>query len=1158
MSSARFEKVIKNLKKREISLEEFCAFLSLVQEQKYFELTQHLEKRKIPLKKYLAFLEKNKTKISPPSPHYLMRIERIGIRLLALSKIPINELNQLLQQIPNEQLSHQYLLKELLKKRVIQLQDFIEFEQADWTEVLKSPYQLRNIQGKPEFYLKVEKEASLGPYQLLEELGRGGMGVVYKAYHPGLNQTFAIKIIIAGEQLHETRLKRFHREVQALARLNHPGIVQIFSSGEEGNKHYFVMEYVNGTSLKEAMEKKTMRERLKILQQVLDALAHAHSQGIIHRDLKPQNIFVTQEGVPKIGDFGLAKDIQLDSKSMKLTRTGALLGTPHYMAPEQTLGEIEKQDHRTDIYALGVCLYQLLTQKLPFEANQLPLLLQKIQTEEPLPPSYHCPGLHRDLNTITLKALAKQPEARYSTAKEFAHDLERFLSGYPILARPVSFWKHGTKWIQRNRTSFLGGMIVGFVVIFLLSFLSWQKYQEQKQQRDTFYAKAQTLYQEAQNISSKESYAKKKKIQLFLNAFHLLNQALLWENKNTTVLQLKWDIGCALIPLACESYAFPLASYIAYEIQSIPSRAEVEKQQLWKNIYVAQQQLKIKQTTQLERWLQQLPFLEVQEKLRDVAIFEISRMTDEKVFQRLLLLLDEATSYFFQESALQDAKNKFYLILISALGRQENPKAGEPLFVALKKMDQKVFNLPLSKRRPQDLEFMVALVDALRHSKARGYALELQKMRFRSGFYSTFWDGTEFAFRQMVRAEQADQSPLQKEGDAYQNRAFAKISQKDVQGALSDYATALTLEPKNAEFYHNRAYIYGESGDLESAIRDLSQAIELNPQYALAYSSRGAMKYAKGDLLGCIEDCSKALEIDDQLAYAYGNRGFARYDLGDVHRAIADFDIAIEYNPQLPKAYYFRAMAKKNLKRYHDAIQDYTTSIQLNPKFAMAYAYRADTWFELQQIDQAIEDYSRALQLNPQLLLAYNARGYAKHQKGDLDGAIQDYNATIQRDEKFFLAYGNRGDAKRQKGDFQGAIEDYTLTIRLNPDLAIAYHNRGLARNALKDRLGAIQDFSLAIQKNSQYVLAYNNRALARVQENDFDGAIEDYTQALKITPNDFNLYVNRATALLKKGDILKAKSDVRKVFQLTRDLSDPRIQEVRRELLRLFPDLND
>lgn len=287
-------------------------------------------------------------------------------------------------------------------------------------------------------------------YQIQGELGRGGMGVVYKAFQTDLKRLVAIKMILAGAQAGANELARFRIEAEAVARLKHVNIVQIHEIGVQGGQHYFSLEFVEGGSLQQKLKDKPMRPKLaaQLMETLARAMHCAHQQGIIHRDLKPANVLMTSDGVPKITDFGLAKRLDVPGQ----TRTGAVMGTPSYMSPEQAMGKQKEVGPATDIYALGAMLYEFLTGRPPFLAETPMDTLMQVIANDALPPSRLQPKLPRDLETICLKCLHKQPGKRYATAQGLADDLGHFLAGEPIMARPIGPWERGVKWVKRRPT----------------------------------------------------------------------------------------------------------------------------------------------------------------------------------------------------------------------------------------------------------------------------------------------------------------------------------------------------------------------------------------------------------------------------------------------------------------------------------------------------------------------------------------------------------------------------------------------------------------------------------------------------------------------------------------------------------------------------------
>jgi serine/threonine-protein kinase len=286
-------------------------------------------------------------------------------------------------------------------------------------------------------------------YKILGELGRGGMGVVYRAKHIGLNRQVALKMILAGSHASVQELARFRAEAEAVAHLQHPNIVQVYDVGEHDGCPFFSLEFIDGGCLTDRIGNTPQppAEAARTVQVLAAAMEYAHKRGIMHRDLKPANILLAQDGTPKITDFGLAKRLEGDSSQ---TRTGSILGTPSYMAPEQALGQSKEVGPAADIYALGAILYELLTGRPPFQGTTLLETVQMVRAAEPVPPSRLQPGLPRDVETICLMCLRKEPHKRYATSGLLAEDLRRFLAKEPIQARPTPLWERVAKWGRRR------------------------------------------------------------------------------------------------------------------------------------------------------------------------------------------------------------------------------------------------------------------------------------------------------------------------------------------------------------------------------------------------------------------------------------------------------------------------------------------------------------------------------------------------------------------------------------------------------------------------------------------------------------------------------------------------------------------------------------
>jgi serine/threonine protein kinase/formylglycine-generating enzyme required for sulfatase activity len=393
---------------------------------------------------------------------------------------------------------------------------------ADTVEAAPVPYGSTSIESRTVTHVPVEGtdpepasgSVSVPGYELLGVLGRGGMGVVYKARHLALKRTVALKMVLAGGHAGPEELARFRIEAEAVARLQHPNIVQIHEVGAAGGHPYCALEFVEGGSLAGKIGGKPLPagEAARLVEALARAVQLAHSRNVVHRDLKPANVLLAADGTPKIADFGLARQTDSDSGQ---TQAGTVMGTPSYMAPEQASGLSHEAGPAADIYALGAILYDCLAGRPPFEGKTVVETLDKVRTQEPAPPSRWQAGLPADLETICLKCLRKEPEQRYASAAELADDLVRYQQGEPVLARPVGRLERAIKWAKRNPvvTGAAAAVVLAMTVSMTVSHLKYLDAEEQK-------GIAESNEREAQNEAEKA-----KKARAFLTSIFELSDA---------------------------------------------------------------------------------------------------------------------------------------------------------------------------------------------------------------------------------------------------------------------------------------------------------------------------------------------------------------------------------------------------------------------------------------------------------------------------------------------------------------------------------------------------------------------------------------------------------------------------------------------------------
>ena len=305
---------------------------------------------------------------------------------------------------------------------------------------------------------------TIGEYEVLDEINRGGMGIVYKAVDPKLKRLVAIKVLLAGDGARNEDLLRFQREAQATARLQHPNIVPIYATGSFDGKPYLVMDFVEGRTAKQLKEEGRISPRLalSIIEGVADGLHHAHLHGVVHRDVKPANIMVDKQERVQLMDFGLARRVDED---LEVTRAGTTMGTPSYMSPEQAEGNLKNVDAQSDVYSAGACLYELLTGRSPFDGPTIMVVLRKVMEDTPVPPRKLNSKIHKDVETICLKCLEKGKAHRYLSARELAEDIRRFNAGEAINAKPLGRWALFFRGARRHKG------IVAVLLVTLLAFI---------------------------------------------------------------------------------------------------------------------------------------------------------------------------------------------------------------------------------------------------------------------------------------------------------------------------------------------------------------------------------------------------------------------------------------------------------------------------------------------------------------------------------------------------------------------------------------------------------------------------------------------------------------------------------------------------------------
>jgi serine/threonine-protein kinase len=695
-------------------------------------------------------------------------------------------------------------------------------------------------------------------YTIEGVLGCGGMGVVYKARHLRLNRPVALKTIRAGAYARTDQLERFLREAEVVAGLRHANIVQVYEVGDTNGQPYFTMEFVEGGSLAAKLDgtPRSATEAASFLATVAEAIHVAHQSGIIHRDLKPSNILLTVDGTPKLSDFGLARRLE---GSDGLTLTGAPIGTPSYMAPEQAAGVKAVIGSATDVYALGAILYELLCGRPPFRSDTAAATLQQVIRDELVPPARLNPRIPRDLDTICLQCLHKDPQRRYAAAAELAADLHRFQRGEPIRARRVSAIERAVKWTRRNRSLAASFVIAALLLVVLTA---WgirvavdrtvlartveddlrQAADDEHQQK---WLEAQTAIERARVRLGGNGPADLRRRMDGL-ARELLLVAFLDKTRESRV---DFDTMEKADARACAAYekAFCDAGYATGQEDPEAVATRIRASGIAPVLLIA-----------LDDWAL------CDENRRNWLIDVARRVDPEPSSRRIrdpLLMKDlRAVEEFFRTAPLK--------------------KVSPPLLFSMKPQAQQIYGseVPLLVRvrraHPQDFWANFELALAMQ--------LEKQNLAEVIGYYQA-----AIVLRPQVAR-------------AHCNLALALLEAGQRESALLEVREAARLEPDSAPDRHNLGIVLIELGRFDEAAKEFHRAIELDPDNAAWFASLGICLARQNKHREAVELYRKAIALDPTYFNAHYSLRAELIELGQMNDACKAWRRSLELDPSSP------------------------------------------------------------------------------------------------------------------------------------------------------------------------------------------------------------------------------------------------------------------
>jgi len=1015
------------------------------------------------------------------------------------------------------------------------------------------------------------------------------MGVVYKAFHPELKRTVALKVLIAGEDASVDAIARFHREAEMVAKLgHHPNIVPVYDVGKAERdtasgpghaapRHYIAMHYVEGKPLDRLIDEGgiTPQRAAQITIQIAKALQHAHAQGILHRDVKPANILLARKGEvssvecrvssnepatehssgsfqePMLTDFGLAKDVESESK---MTRSGVTLGTPQYMPPEQADGRLDEIDARSDVYSLGATLYEMLAARPPFEGTTVIEVIQKVMLKDPVSPRRDNPAVERDLETICLKCLEKDPKRRYTSAGALARDLASFLEGEPIAARPASLVYRLRKTFSRNRgiaatalaslVLLLAGGIAGGVLLLR----SVRRTEQAAGRADA-----------AELLAVKNSKLAKVLVDAHvrLGRIHATLKDSYYDSRKTVAQKIETyqaheeAIDGFFRPLLAEKdaarAASPAAASAAFALKGWFLRLRGRKQEslsLFAKAREADPVVGWGYLFEAMAWITEffdeldLPLCIIGPTGLEFGPMppETDRMQAARdKFQSLLDGLDGDRIWGVELSgAFRDALEK-----IRSIGG-EDPSAAEAGVSAM---------LSLSEFFWMEEELLFARAD----------------LRYVQGdFEGSLKDIEELLRRSPGSALAHFQRGDLKSGLACAGKAKGEDVRELLKEAAREYGNALGLDPGMKEALVNRGTVYLDLARVQTArgenpvqswrrsIQDFTEALRLDPELAEAYCNRANAHRGLGDFLfGGGEDprssyLSAIRDLEDSLRRDPENP-LAHNGLGNAYRCLGEVEAADDLDP--------RPTYRKAIESFDEALRwnsgDGTVSLNRGIAFLRLGEWEARIGGDPRDLyGKAVEDFNRAVRANPDFTEPYNGRGAVTMALGGMEAA--------------------RGGDPR--GLYRKAVEDFDAVLKRNPEDAGAYNNRGIAHRKLGEAEAArgsdpgpyfrkgIEDFGKVLEKNPAMAPALGSRAalwamLAGAQaaagvdpRESYRASIADYDEVFRRDSTDWGAVASRGVARAELGQIEEALgADTREAFrEAVRDF---------REAIRLHPD---
>ncbi len=930
----------------------------------------------------------------------------------------------------------------------------------------------------------------IGDYEILAPIASGGMGVVYKARQLGLDRIVALKMMLRADTASADDIRRFHAEAEAAAQLDHPGIVPIFDVGEADGRHYFSMAFVEGGSLLKLLADGPMEPRAAagLLNAVSSAVAYGHDRGIVHRDLKPANILLGADGTPKVTDFGLAKRVEAAGD---LTHTGQILGTPSYMPPEQARGDLSAIGPLSDVYAIGAVLYHAVTGRPPFMAATVMATLKQVLEADPVSPMQLNPQVDRDLETIALKCLEKEPHRRYGSAAELAADLGRFIAGEPIIARRSSAWERAYKWSRRRpAAAMLAAVSLVAVVSMAVGGLFYAQAAEQRAklaQREARDRARQLEDRDALDATRRALQAAVRRSSQLLDAGSLqeaevaVEQALAKAGDTPALAEERREI---------EALKADLAGRLAADRDRAAARQRLTDFDGHRD-------------TAMFYGLQSFgldPVKNQQTAASEARAALAAWGIDPAATAHASAPIDWQSSAFahYDEAERSRIRSRCYellLVFADATLRSEGAASSrKEIDAAIAAVDRAVS--VIGHETPATRLERAECLD--RRGDGAGAARE-RSLATRQGGADTAADSflvgklllrpdASATDEDLKRAKTAFEQTLLLEPDHFWAQyclGMQGLRQSRPDMADVYFTSCVARRPDFAWSYILRGAARTSLGEFDLAAADFDHAVALEPEREarhVALVNRAVLEFTRNRPDEARRLLAEAIDLEPRGYQAIVSLATVESRQGRHDEALALLDQAVELEPNSPVVHRQRGRLHAERRDSAAAERDLRAAARLegtNPEArADDLALLGQMLFRQQKYDEALAIWDESLSIDPDEPQSHLWRAALLVDRGRFEEALPSFDAFLKRGRPNVEFYLTRGMCRASMGSFAAAIDDYSRAIEIEPSAA-ALCQRGWLYALRGNPAFGLQDFEKAITRDPSHADAHCGRGLA-------------------------------------------------------------------------------